>query len=164
MTLHELSRMYILEKAGINTAKVVTINGTLKWVPIMILPASGLPEKSAFIRSVIAEVNDNSKRGHFLAMIDSIFSGMMLDDFSEHFANSAVSYKVAHKFKHAGKTESLRELKHGNKDRIYLYPYTGKKKNYVFFMEAAHKNQQQTEKTVKDRAEDFIKKIIDANL
>lgn len=164
MTLHELSRMYILEKAGINTAKVVTINGTLKWVPIMILPVSGLPEKSAFIKSVIAEVDDNSKRGHFLAMIDAIFSGMMLDDFSDHFANSAVQFKVAHKFKHAGKMESLRELKHGNKDRVYLYSYTGKKLRYVFFMEAAHKNQQQTEKAIKDRAEDFIKKIIDANL
>lgn len=164
MKLHRLSRTYILEKAGINTAKVVTINGTLKWVPVMILPASGLPDKSFFTKSVISDVNDNSKRAHFLAMVDAIYSGMMLNDFSEHFANSAVNYKVAHSFKYSGKSENLRELKHGNKDRIYLYPYTGRLERYVFFFEAAHKNQQQTERGVRERAEELIKKIIDANL
>lgn len=164
MKLHKLSRTYILDKAGINTAKIVSINGTPKWVPVMILPASGLPEKTVFIKSVMADVNENSKRAHFMAMIDAIFSGMMLDDFSEHFANSAVKYKVAHSFKHASKTENLRELKHGNKDRIYLYPYTGKTGRFVFFFEAAHKNQQQTERAVKERAEELIKKVIEANL
>ncbi|CAM3724382.1 hypothetical protein [Pseudomonas wadenswilerensis] len=164
MKLHRLSRTYILDKAGINTAKIVSINGTLKWEPVMILPASGLPEKAVFIKSVMADVNENSKRAHFMAMIDAIFSGMMLDDFSKYFANSVVKYKVAHSFKHAGKTENLRELKHGNKDRIYLYPYTGKMGRFVFFFEAAHKNQQQTETAVKERAEELIKKVIEANL
>lgn len=164
MKLHKLSRTYILDKAGINTAKIVSINGALKWVPVMILPVSGQPDKAVFIKSVMTDVNDNSKRSHFMIMIDAIFSGMMLDDFSEHFANSAVKYKVAHSFKHAGKIENLRELKHGSKDRIYLYPYTGNSGRYLFFFEAAHKNQQQTEKVVKDRAEDLIKKILEAKL
>ncbi|MCU1722398.1 hypothetical protein [Pseudomonas sp. 5P_5.1_Bac1] len=160
MKLHTLTRTYILEKAGIDTSKIVAINGNPSWVPAMILPASGLPEKSIFIRSVIAAVDENTKRGHFLMMVDAIFSGMMLEDFSDHFANSVVKYKVAHSFKHAGKTENLRELKHGSKDRIYLYPYTGRNGRYVFFFEAAHKNQQHTEPGVKDRAEESIKRIL----
>jgi hypothetical protein len=164
MKLHELSRKYILEQAGIKSAKMTAISGPLKWVPVMILPASGLPDKSSFIKSVIAEVDDRSKRAHFMTMIDAIFSGMTMDDFSDHFANSAVSYKVAGKFDYANKTHSLRELKHGNKDRIYLYPYTGIDRRYVFFFEAAHKNQQQTEKAVKDRTEELIKKILDQKL
>lgn len=161
MKLHELSRKYILEKAGINTAKMTAISGSLKWVPVMILPASGLPDKSSFIKSVIAEVDERSKRSHFMIMIDAIFSGMTMDDFSDHFANSAVHYKAAGKFDYANKTHTLRELKHGNKDRIYLYPYTGADRRYVFFFEAAHKNQQQTEKAVKERTEELIKKIVD---
>lgn len=164
MTLHELTRKYILEKAGINTAKMTSISGTLKWVPVMILPASGHPDKASFIKSVISDVDDRSKRSHFVAMIDAIFSGMTLDDFSEYFANSAVKYKVAGKFEYANKVENLRELKHGSKDRIYLYPYTGKSGRYLFFLEAAHKNQEQTEKSVKDRLGEVIKKIIDQKL
>lgn len=162
MKLRLLERKYIFEKAGVNTDKLVVLNGTLKWVPVMILPVSGQADKSIFAKSVIAEVNDNSKKSHFVAMVDAIYSGMMMEDFSEHFANSSVKYKVAHTFKYAGKTENLRELKHGNKDRIYIYPYTGACGRYVFFLEAAHKNQQTTEKSVKDRAEDLIKKIIDS--
>lgn len=164
MKLHELSRKYILDQAGINTAKMTAISAPLKWVPVMILPASGLPDKSSFIKSVIAEVDDRSKRAHFMTMIDAIFSGMTMDDFSDHFANSAVQYKVAGKFDYAKKSYILRELKHGNKDRIYLYPYTGIDKRYVFFLEAAHKNQQPTEKAVKERTEELIKKIVDQKL
>ncbi|MFV3283731.1 hypothetical protein ACNFCI_06620 [Pseudomonas sp. NY15356] len=164
MKLYELTRKYILEKAGINTAKMTSISGTLKWAPVMILPASGVADKASFIKSVIAEVDDRSKRSHFVAMIDAIYSGMTLDDFSEYFANSAVKYKVAGKFEYANKVENLRELKHGNKDRIYLYPYTGKGGRYLFFLEAAHKNQEQTEKALKDRLGEVIKRIIDEKL
>lgn len=164
MKLCVLTRKYIFEKAGVNTGKQVVLNGTLKWVPVMILPASEQADKSFFAKSVIAEVNDNSKKSHFVAMVDAIYSGMMMEDFSEHFANSIVNYKVAHSFKYAGKTENLRELKHGNKDRIYIYPYTGLGERYVFFFEAAHKNQQTTEKSVKDRAEELIKKIVDSKI
>lgn len=160
MKLHVLTRKYILESAEINTAKMTSISGTLKWVPVMILPASGQPDKASFIKTVISDVDDRSKRSHFAAMIDAIFSGMTLDDFSEHFANCAVKYKVAGKFDYMNKVENLRELKHGSKDRIYLYPYTGRSERFLFFLEAAHKNQEQTERSVKDRLEEVIKKII----
>lgn len=163
MKLHVLSRKYILEKAGLKPAKMTSINGSLKWEPVMILPSSGQPEKSSFIKSIIENVDDRSKQGHFMAMVDAIFSGMTLDDFSEHFANSIVEYKVAGKFEYAAKVVNLRELKHGRKDRIYLYPYTGKQR-YVFFLEAFHKNQEQTEKFVKGRLYEIIKQIIDEKL
>lgn len=164
MKLRELTRKYIYEKAGIKPGGQVVLNGKLKWVPVMVLPASQQADKSHFIKSVMAEVDDNGKRSHFTIMIDAIFSGMMLDDFSEFLKGTVVTYKVAHKFKFANKFESLWELKHGKKDRIYVYPYTGPCGKFVFFIEAAHKNQTTTEKSVKDHAEGEIKKILEAKI
>lgn len=164
MKLRELTRKYIYEKAGIKPGGQVVLNGKLKWVPVMILPASEQADKSYFTKSVQAEVDDNGKRSHFSIMIEAIFNAMMLEDFTEFLSGTVVKYKPAHKFKYQNKFESLWELKHGKKDRIYIYPHTGPCGNYVFFIEAAHKNQTATEKSVRDHAETEIKRIIDSKV
>lgn len=165
MKLHRLTRTYLLQKAGIDPAKAPAQGGgSLKWTPVMILPVSNQPDKSHLIRSIAANVDDGKKRASFLQMTDALFRAITLDDFSNYFNERVVEYKVAHSFQYKNKTESLRELKRGKKDRIYIYPHNGHCGKFIFVFQALHKDQQNTPDEVKRYAESTIKQILDATV
>ncbi|WP_454876048.1 hypothetical protein [Pseudomonas farris] len=164
MKLRRLTRRFLLETAGIDFAKAGDIKGVAVWTPVMIIGHQQDSSKSHLSKSIIESVNDPHKKSSFLTMINALFTGISLADFEQYFKGSIVTYKSAHKFKYKNAFHSLKELKHGKKDRIYLYPYSGKCGSYIFILEAVHKNQNTTSDEVKQYAEKVIKDILDAKL
>lgn len=155
----------MLTTAGLDPKKVpAPAGGVEKWTPVMILPASKQEDKSRLARSIAENVDDIKKRRSYVAMVDALFRAITLDDFSSFFEDSSVTYKSAHKFKYKNKFENLRELKHGNKDRIYIFPYNGKCGKFLFVLEVLHKDQQNTPEEIKQNAETAIKLILDAHI
>jgi hypothetical protein len=155
----------LIRAAGLDPQKAPRLpNKPLKWRPVLVLPASDDPDKSRLIKSIGSNVNDRSKKSYFLVMVTALFSAATTDDFAQFFNGTNVIYKTAHKFLYSGKWEIVHELKLGQKDRIYLYPYSDKSGKYIFILEVLHKNQNPTPDDVKARSEDVIKLILTAKM
>ena len=155
----------MLEKAGIDPNRApIAGSGVDKWTPVMILSGAQSADKSHLVKSIVSNVDDPKKRASYLQMVDALFRAITLDEFSQFFKDSVVTYKPAHSFKYKGKAESLFELKRGKKDRLYIFPYNGKCGRYLFVLEALHKDQQNTPPEVKAYAEPTIKSILDARI
>ncbi|UXY55411.1 hypothetical protein [Pseudomonas tohonis] len=155
----------MLETAGLDPRKAPAAGGGVdKWIPVMILSdAKQDASKSHLAKSIVKNTDDRTKRANYLQMVDSLFRAITQDDFGSLFAGDPVTYKSAHSFKFKNKNETLRELKRGKKDRIYVFPYDGKLGRYVFVLEALHKDQQTTPDHIKNYAESAIKVILEAH-
>lgn len=158
MKLKTLTRTYLWEKAGF-TGQPPAINDGQIWTPVMIMPASGQADKSHLLRSLVGKV-DGQKKRYVSAMLDALFRAVCVEDFAAFFNNSIITYKKAHSFKHQRSNEILRELKHGKKDRIYLYPYSSAHGKFIFILQYDHKDQMPTSDEVKSYAESAIKDIL----
>lgn len=155
----------MLAKAGIDPARAPIAGGGVdKWTPVMILSGAQSADKSHLAKSIVENVDDGKKKASYLQMVDALFRAITLDDFSQFFNDSIVTYKVAHSFRYKDSSLSLYELKRGKKDRIYVYVYSGSCGRYVFVLESLHKDQQNTPDEVKRYAEGVIKKIVDAKI
>lgn len=164
MKLRKITRRFLLETAGLDFEKAVAIQNTPLWTPVMVVASAADADRSYLAKSIRSSVDENGKRSSFMMMVDSLFQAIALEDFSSFFANSVVTYKTAHTFKYKDNNHSVKELKRGKKDRIYIYPYTGVCGKFVFIFEAVHKNQMPTPDEVKQYAEKMIKEILDAKL
>ncbi|UNM19215.1 hypothetical protein K0P33_27530 [Pseudomonas sp. ArH3a] len=164
MKLRTLTRTYLLEAARIDPAKAPRITNQPIWTPVLVMGAGNDPDKTHLVRSIKKEVDDNGKKGCFLVMVQSLFEAIALEDFGSFYAQNLVEYKTAFKFDYKNSQHHLKELKRGKKDRIYVYPYTGKLGRLLFVLEVAHKNQMQTAPETKKYAEDIIKEILDSKL
>ncbi|WP_444633911.1 type II toxin-antitoxin system RelE/ParE family toxin [Cupriavidus oxalaticus] len=129
------------------------------WRVVVLTKAGEGLAATDFIRSVQAEVDDDSKAANFIMMLYALFSAIKQDNFHQAFQGLAVQCKEAHSFKYKTIKERLWELKYGKKDRIYFY--TLSKSKTIVLLEAHHKKDQTTPKEVKSRSESAIKRIVD---
>lgn len=159
MKLQNLTWTFMLRTAGLDPKKVNEPQGSLKWKPVFVLPASGLPDKSVLAKSILSNVDAPPKKRHFLVMVQALYEAVRCEDFSGFFNDSLVEFKEAHSFFRANKREIVRELKQGRKDRIYLYPHNCDQGRFIFVFSVLHKNQTTTPAEIKDYTESVVKQI-----
>jgi hypothetical protein len=135
--------------------------GPMAWTFATPVPDTSVDFKSSkFYRTVIDNVDDDEKLGHFGTMMAGLARAATQSNFSELLVGYGVDYKRAWDFKAHGSMRRLWELKHGKKDRVYLYPITIEDKKAFIFLQAEHKKDQTTPKHVKAYCEPMIKALV----
>lgn len=120
---------------------------------------------SKLFRSVAQQVDDDEKRANFAVLMNGLYRAAQHENYQEVLKGSSITIKVAHEFKYRNKTEKLWELKHGKKDRVYLYPlavaHGGSRKRALAVLLAHHKKDQTTPREVTTYCESTIRSHID---